>query len=190
MSILINEAIIKFSRGTAAAWTAEDTVLEVSEHGYETDTGKEKIGDGSTAWTALEYASETGLVEQVATNVTDIATNVTDITGKLTGVTDQLCKAWVNFDGTTNTAGKCTIADSYNVTDVDDDGTGLYTINFTNNLTLGYCAVGSGGNTGSIKAETIVQIGTLAVDSLIIATSNHAGDPRDRDIICVQIFGS
>ena len=102
----------------------------------------------------------------------------------------QLCKAWVNFDGTTNTAGKCTIADSYNVTDVDDDGTGLYTINFTNNLTLGYCAVGSGGNTGSITAETIVQIGTLAVDSLIIATSNHAGDPRDRDIICVQIFGS
>jgi len=40
--------------------------------------------------------------------------------------------AWVNFDGTTNTAGYCTIRASYNVTSVADNGTGDYTINFTN----------------------------------------------------------
>lgn len=42
------------------------------------------------------------------------------------------CRAWVNFDGTTNTAGLCTIRASGNVTSVTDNGTGDYTILFTN----------------------------------------------------------
>jgi len=41
------------------------------------------------------------------------------------------CRAWVNFDGTTNTAGFCTIRASGNVTSVADNGTGDYTVNFT-----------------------------------------------------------
>lgn len=48
---------IKLRRGTAAAWTAADTILALAEPGYETDTGKLKIGDGSTAWTSLPYSS-------------------------------------------------------------------------------------------------------------------------------------
>lgn len=42
------------------------------------------------------------------------------------------CRAWVNFDGTTNTGGFCTIRASGNVTSVADNGTGDYTVNFTN----------------------------------------------------------
>lgn len=42
-------------RDTAANWTSADTVLAAGEIGYETDTGWHKIGDGTTAWTALEY---------------------------------------------------------------------------------------------------------------------------------------
>ena len=34
------------------------------------------------------------------------------------------CRAWVNFDGTTNTGGFCTIRGSGNVTTVADNGTG------------------------------------------------------------------
>lgn len=41
------------------------------------------------------------------------------------------CRAWVNFDGTTNTGGFCTIRASFNVTSVADNGTGNYTVNFT-----------------------------------------------------------
>jgi hypothetical protein len=44
------------------------------------------------------------------------------------------CKAWVNFDGTTNTGGNCTIRASGNVSSVTDNGTANYTINFTNAL--------------------------------------------------------
>ena len=46
---------IQVRRGTASQWTTADTVLSSGEWGFETDTGKVKIGDGTTAWTALGY---------------------------------------------------------------------------------------------------------------------------------------
>lgn len=49
-------------RDTAANWTAADPVLQLGEVGWETDTRKAKIGDGSTAWTALDYIVEEGVV--------------------------------------------------------------------------------------------------------------------------------
>ena len=42
-------------RDTAAAWTAADPILASGEFGYETDTGKLKIGNGSSIWSALAY---------------------------------------------------------------------------------------------------------------------------------------
>ena len=42
-------------RDTAANWTSADPTLLAGELGYESDTGKLKIGDGSTAWSSLAY---------------------------------------------------------------------------------------------------------------------------------------
>lgn len=47
---------IQVRRGTAATWTSTNPTLAAGELGFETDTGKFKIGTGSTAWTALSYA--------------------------------------------------------------------------------------------------------------------------------------
>ena len=46
---------IQLRRGTAAEWTSTNPTLAAGEQGFETDTGKMKIGDGSTAWTSLGY---------------------------------------------------------------------------------------------------------------------------------------
>ena len=46
---------IQHKRGTAAEWTAADPTLAAGQVGVETDTGKFKFGDGSTAWSALGY---------------------------------------------------------------------------------------------------------------------------------------
>lgn len=46
---------IQIRRGTAAAATANNRTLAAGEVGLETDTGKIKIGDGSTAWNSLPY---------------------------------------------------------------------------------------------------------------------------------------
>ena len=49
---------IKFKRGTSAAWARTNPVLLDGEPGYEKDTKKLKIGDGSTAWNDLPYIGE------------------------------------------------------------------------------------------------------------------------------------
>ena len=48
---------IQTRNGTAAQWTAANPTLMVGEIGAETDTGRFKIGDGSTAWNSLGYAA-------------------------------------------------------------------------------------------------------------------------------------
>jgi hypothetical protein len=56
---------IQIRRGTAAQWTSANPTLSAGEQGFETDTGKFKIGTGSTAWTSLAYAAGTGTVTSI-----------------------------------------------------------------------------------------------------------------------------
>ena len=51
---------IKLRRDTSANFTSANPVLGVGEPAYETDTKKLKIGDGTTAYTQLEYFSAGG----------------------------------------------------------------------------------------------------------------------------------
>ena len=46
---------IQFRRGLSALWTSTNPVLAQGEPGYETDTGKLKMGDGLTHWVSLAY---------------------------------------------------------------------------------------------------------------------------------------
>ena len=46
---------IQVRRGTASQWTSTNPTLAAGEWGYESDTGKVKIGNGSTAWNSLGY---------------------------------------------------------------------------------------------------------------------------------------
>jgi Major tropism determinant N-terminal domain len=46
---------IKLRRDTAVNWTYGNHILAQGEIGFETDTKKFKIGDGTTAWASLPY---------------------------------------------------------------------------------------------------------------------------------------
>jgi hypothetical protein len=90
---------VQFRHGTAAAWTTSARVLAKGEPGYETDTGKIKVGDGSTAWASLAYVTagakgdkgdkgDTGATyvpaSASAANVGDLA-HAINTTGKVVG---------------------------------------------------------------------------------------------------------
>ncbi len=45
-------------RGTAAQWTSANPVLNAGEMGWESDTNKFKIGDGTNHWANLDYFSD------------------------------------------------------------------------------------------------------------------------------------
>lgn len=55
MTLPVRYEKIQIRNDAAADWTSNDPTLLVGELGYETDTGKFKIGDGVTAWTSLAY---------------------------------------------------------------------------------------------------------------------------------------
>jgi hypothetical protein len=51
---------IQLRRATAAAWTAANPILKPGEAGFESDTRRLKIGDGTTAWNTLLYVNASG----------------------------------------------------------------------------------------------------------------------------------
>ncbi len=72
---------IQIRRGTAANWTSTNPTLAEGELGYETDTGKLKAGDGSTAWTGLGYVSGTGALSNVVEDDTPQLGGNLDVNG-------------------------------------------------------------------------------------------------------------
>lgn len=59
------QTIFKKRRGAAAEWVSANPILANGEEGYETDTGFSKIGDGTTAWAALDYQKVSRVAEKV-----------------------------------------------------------------------------------------------------------------------------
>ena len=75
---------IQFRRGTAAEWTSANPTLAAGELGYETDTTKFKLGDGSTAWTSLGYGGVSQAdIDNAVANVIDLAPGALDTLNEL-----------------------------------------------------------------------------------------------------------
>jgi hypothetical protein len=63
----------QFRRDTAANWTSTNPTLGAGELGFETDTLKFKIGNGSSTWSALNY-SNPGIYQSTPTFTTNAYT--------------------------------------------------------------------------------------------------------------------
>ena len=98
------------------------------------------------------------------------------------------CRAWVNFNGT----GTVAIRASGNVSSITDNGTGDYTVNFTNAMPdANYAAVGSTQGSGVFVLPVIsVNQGndqtTTKVD--IYTTGGTTATPSDFNYITVSVF--
>lgn len=75
---------IQIRRGTAANWTSTNPTLSVGELAFETDTGKVKVGNGSTAWTSLPYVGDISGVSDTEIGYLDGVTSAiqTQLDGK------------------------------------------------------------------------------------------------------------
>lgn len=73
---------IQLRRDTAANWTAANPVLASAEKGVETDTHRQKLGDGTTAWNSLGYlASPQATLDATYTKVGPTANTYTPANG-------------------------------------------------------------------------------------------------------------
>jgi hypothetical protein len=99
------------------------------------------------------------------------------------------CRAWVNFDGTTNTGGFCTIRASGNVTSVADNGTGNYTINFTTALTdANYAGVFGCNDNANTTCMNYRTGGTKTTTAFQVSTVADGANLTDNDMAMVAVF--
>lgn len=98
----------------------------------------------------------------------------------------QLCRAWVNFNGTTSPG---TIRASFNVSSVTKNGTGDYTINFTTSLAdANYSAVCSGDANNAMNIWYYLRAVAFTTTTCRLYCSNTSGIAADDSIACVSVF--
>ena len=119
--------------------------------------------------------------------VGNTSTYVADGGSATQNLVQAVSKAWVNFDGASS---NIPINDSFNVSGNTDNGTGDYTITFSNAMGNGSYSLAGGGQAGggsSVMGLAVNQTGGLTTASARIFTKT--GSPADSDLVTSTING-
>jgi hypothetical protein len=168
-----------FTEGTTSNIQSNDYVVGFDN----TSPGGERKWTVSTIANAVLSANSVGATQIANGSVT---------AAKLgTNEQKQICKAWVNFNGTTSPG---TIRSSYNVSSVTKNGTGDYTVNFATALAdANYSVCGTGSSVSSGETSGRLTVNPVPTTPL---TTNSARIPYvgaayyDPLWASVQIFGN
>lgn len=182
---------IQVRRGTASQWTSTNPTLAAGEWGFESDTGKVKIGNGSTAWNSLGYTGA-GDIEGVTagtglsgggtsgTVTVSIDTSVTvDLSTAQTLTNKTLTDPKINlaFDAQTGTTYTTVLNDNGQV--VTMNNASANTLSIPTNASVAY-PVGTQINVLQIGAgQTTIQAVTSGTTS-ILSTGATAAAPKLR----------
>ena len=94
------------------------------------------------------------------------------------------CRAWVNFNGT----GTVAIRASGNVTSITDNGTGQYTVNFTNAMPDANYSVSSIADDDSGNNAQVITYRSATTSTLLLGVWKSAFGRADPSIVAVSIF--
>jgi hypothetical protein len=94
-------ALIRIRRDTSANWTTANPTLVLGELGYETDTRKLKVGDGTTSWGSLLYTTSTAAITAADVNAAlgYTAADAAALAGKQAGDATLTALAAYNTNG-------------------------------------------------------------------------------------------
>ena len=117
---------------------------------------------------------------------------LSNLAGTLTIPVDTVAqgtaRAWVNFNGT----GTVAIRASFNVSSITDNGTGDYTLNFTNAMVdanyTSIAAASSDGNDNTNQGTIVTATHGSASSCVVRSFSPGAGSVVDIDSLAVAIF--
>lgn len=129
-------------------------------------------------------------VDKISGKTSANAVTVTGENGSTqTSLQQGLCKAWINFNGTSTIASR----DTFNTTSLTDEGTGTYSFDFTNDMNNNDYAISGGARSpgvlsGILQAPSASET-SAATDSLEIYSTNVSGSLADLNHIFVIIHG-
>lgn len=152
---------LQVRRGTASTWTSTNPTLYAGEIGFETDTGRIKIGDGTTAWTSLDYnaviptgfLAGSGLSVNVAADGSTVTYSLSDPTIQVGDITDFV-------DGVNDRVADLLTAGSGIQLNYTDNG------NDTSALQISITGVALSGHTHSLSDITDVTASATEVNYL------------------------
>jgi hypothetical protein len=134
---------------------------------------------GTVVADTLQAASTSTLV--LKNGVASTPPTVQDSAGTQVGT---FCRAWVNFNGT----GDVAIDASFNVTSITDNGTGDYSVVFTNALTdANYAAIGSAATPGT-RNNLVSTKYASTTGSFNVVTYNVLGSIVDASDVSIAVF--
>jgi hypothetical protein len=169
-------------RGTAAQWAAANPVLAAGEIGFETDTNKFKMGNGSSAWTALEHFTNSAALVALLQGAPDALNSLQELAAAINNDPDfftnigesisdniDLHNVTTNVHGIANTALLATLT---NVSTAQTAAEGFATTAVTNhsNDTTGVHGI---DDTAALARTTDV---TTAIGNAI---TGHSSDTTD-----------
>ena len=98
-------------RDTASGWTSANPTLLSGEIGFETDTKKVKIGDGSTAWNSLSYYAGFSITSYplATADIADDAITGDKLANDITIANDLTVTNDLTVNGTTTTINSTTL---------------------------------------------------------------------------------
>ena len=165
---------------TAANWTAANPTLLLNELGFETDTKKLKMGDGTTAWSSLTYfpsivsgGTVLGNLEIGTTGTLTFEGSTADGFETTLGVIDPTADRTINLPNvsgtivTTGDTGTVTSTMIANGTIVDADVSASAAINSTK--------ISFGSNTISTTGIISAAAGTAAAPSITFTSDLDTG---------------
>ena len=148
--------------------------------------------NGSTAATL----TTSGITGNLTGNATT-ATTATKLSTASGSAPSYACRAWVNFDGTRDSSGAVSTANtnrliraSGNVTSVLRNSVGDYTITFTTPMSDANYSI-TGMTTGlSAMTAFLVSGGTYTSSAVRVRTGDYTNNLYDMGTSCFQVFGN
>jgi hypothetical protein len=158
-------------RGTASQWTSANPVLNAGEMGWESDTNKFKIGDGTNHWADLDYFADINSTVNPAFGTSIVFEGATadsyETTLQVTDPTADRTITLPNVSGTVITTG--------NLSDITDIGVFSSTIIMEGSTADAYELTLSAGDPTADRTITFPDAtGTVALTSDIAELSQDA----------------
>ncbi len=157
---------------TSSNWTsAGTTVLLSGEIGWESDTKKYKIGDGSTQWSSLAYAPGAG--GYTAGNGISISASNVITASAIALSTIQTAANETAMLALTTQEGDVVVRSDQSKTYMKNNGTAGSMADFTELATPTDAVTSVNGNTGAITADQLAAAIESATDSNTFTDADH-----------------
>lgn len=166
---------IQVKRGTAAEWTAADTLLLSGEIGYETDTGKIKFGNGVDSWNSLSYYSTASVSVAISGSdgiEVDSGSPITSSGTIALGVNKSTMLSTLNVEDGADVTDATNVASAGAVMDSDFSSNGLMTRTGAGSYSV--TTAPSGTIVGTSDTQTLTNKSVQDCNDYISGTINAA----------------